>query len=85
MPLTAAQLSTLETTSLKTDHKTAVIVGGTTGIGAGIARRLAKLGCKRIIIVGRDAVKGESTVEVLKSIQDKADGFQATFVRGDVS
>ncbi len=59
--------------------KTAVITGGTAGIGFATARCLAALG-SRVVIAGRDAVRGEQAANSLRS-----DGADATFVRTDVA
>ncbi|MBV0912291.1 SDR family oxidoreductase [Anianabacter salinae] len=39
---------------------TALIVGGTQGVGLAIAERLAAEGCTRIVLAGRDAARGEA-------------------------
>jgi NAD(P)-dependent dehydrogenase (short-subunit alcohol dehydrogenase family) len=46
--------------------KTAVVTGGSRGIGLGIARELAANGC-RVVIAGRDPLALESAVAQLKS------------------
>jgi NAD(P)-dependent dehydrogenase (short-subunit alcohol dehydrogenase family) len=46
--------------------KTAVVTGGSRGIGLGIARELAAHGC-RVVIAGRDPLALESAVAQLKS------------------
>ena len=42
------------------DHKatTALIIGGTQGLGQAIAQELIDRGCTRIVIAGRDAERG---------------------------
>ncbi|OCF40730.1 hypothetical protein I317_05425 [Kwoniella heveanensis CBS 569] len=61
-----------------------VILGGTQGIGAAVARKLASMGCSRIIIVGRGEEKGQAVVRRLKELGgDK--GVQADFIKGDLS
>lgn len=56
----------------------ALVTGGTQGIGAGIARRLASLGAE-VIAVGRDAGEALEGVEVrLADVSDPA-GIQAMF------
>ena len=46
--------------------RTAVVVGGTSGIGAGIALRLGSLGLS-VTVVGRDAARGEAIVASLRA------------------
>jgi NAD(P)-dependent dehydrogenase (short-subunit alcohol dehydrogenase family) len=41
----------------------ALIVGGTQGLGLAIAERLAEEGCSRIAITGRDTAKGEAAAK----------------------
>lgn len=49
--------------------KHAVVVGGTSGIGHGIALRLAKAGCS-VTIVGRSASRGVAIVESMATTTD---------------
>lgn len=84
MPLTASQRATLNSTDLSSLSKTAVIVGGTTGIGGALSRSLAILGCQRIVVVGRDEGRGEAMVTTLEGISQRKE-FEAKFVKGDVS
>ena len=58
--------------------KRAVVVGGTSGIGQGIAVRLAKADMK-VTIVGRDAVRGAQIVQQMK----EAGGSDHEFVPCD--
>lgn len=58
--------------------RVAIITGANSGIGHGIALRLAALGVK-VVINGRDAAKGQSVVSALQ-----AAGHDAHFVAGDV-
>ncbi|KAJ7445644.1 hypothetical protein FB451DRAFT_1104261 [Mycena latifolia] len=81
----ASAAKALKRVSLAGQHKTAVIVGGTLGIGAAIARHLAKLGCSRIIICGRNEPRGMAVCEVLKGLAPKGTEIQTGFVKGDVS
>jgi NAD(P)-dependent dehydrogenase (short-subunit alcohol dehydrogenase family) len=60
------------------DTCTALIVGGTAGIGLASARALAAAGVPQIVIVGRNAERGELAA---KSIADL--GATAHFVAGD--
>ncbi|WVF65944.1 hypothetical protein IAT40_000682 [Kwoniella sp. CBS 6097] len=65
-------------------NDTTVIVGGTQGIGAAVARKLASMGCSRIIIVGRGQEKGRALVQRLLELGgDKT--VNAEFVKGDVA
>jgi NAD(P)-dependent dehydrogenase (short-subunit alcohol dehydrogenase family) len=57
----------------------AVVTGSTSGIGAGIARLLAKEGAE-VAIVGRNADRGEEVVSMIR-----ADGGSAFFQETDVS
>ncbi|KAJ7176199.1 hypothetical protein C8R43DRAFT_1118725 [Mycena crocata] len=75
----------LQTVSLVGQNKTAVIVGGTLGIGAAIARLLSKLGCSRIIIFGRNAKRAAAVLEVLKTIAPAESKVNVEFVKGDLS
>ena len=59
--------------------KVVIITGGGTGIGRGVAMRLAALGCK-ILLCGRRSAPLDET---LKDIQEQ--GGQAVAVRADVS
>ncbi|KAF8129127.1 hypothetical protein K438DRAFT_1999989 [Mycena galopus ATCC 62051] len=67
----------LQKVSLVGQHKTAVIVGGTLGIGAAIARHLAQRGCNRIVIFGRNEARG-ATLEFLKGDVSDSQSMRAT-------
>ncbi|KAJ7183514.1 hypothetical protein C8R46DRAFT_1067183 [Mycena filopes] len=72
--------------SLVEHRKTAVIIGGTLGIGAAIARCLAKLGtCTRIIIFGRDEARAEKVLEDLRELAPKDSALEVELVKGDLS
>lgn len=76
----------LQAISLVGQHKSAVIVGGTLGIGAAIARHLAKLGCSRIVIFGRNEARGAAVLEELKRLAPKdAAPVEVEFVQGELS
>jgi len=63
------------------DHSntTAVIAGGTQGLGLAIARRLAKEGCTRIALAGRRKDEGEAAALGLRAL-----GVDALFVQTDM-
>lgn len=50
---------------MSTNSITALITGGTSGIGKAAAYQLAKLGT-HVIVVGRNAERGEKTVEEIR-------------------
>ncbi|KAJ7170236.1 hypothetical protein C8R43DRAFT_1152796 [Mycena crocata] len=83
MPPDAARA--LETVSLVGQNKTAVVVGGTLGIGAAIARSLSKLGCSRIIICGRNETRAAAVLEVLTKLAPTESKIKVEFVKGDLS
>ncbi|KAJ6496409.1 hypothetical protein C8R45DRAFT_1211973 [Mycena sanguinolenta] len=66
-------------------NKTAVVVGGTLGIGAGVARLLAKLGCTRVIIVGRNETRGKAGLETMRKLAPKNCNIVVEFVKADLS
>ena len=43
----------------------AVVVGGTSGVGLATARRFAATGCRRLVIVGRDAGRAEKAAATI--------------------
>ncbi|CAD7940635.1 unnamed protein product [Amoebophrya sp. A120] len=49
-------------------NRRALVVGGTKGIGSGIALELAKRGCGRVDIVGRDRIAGTAIQTAMKQI-----------------
>jgi NAD(P)-dependent dehydrogenase (short-subunit alcohol dehydrogenase family) len=61
-----------------TNTSTALITGGTSGIGRATANKLAQLGI-RVLVVGRDAERGKKTVDELR-----AAGGTADFISSDL-
>jgi NAD(P)-dependent dehydrogenase (short-subunit alcohol dehydrogenase family) len=59
-------------------NTTALITGGTSGIGRAVARKLAQLGV-RVLVVGRNVARGEKTVGEIQSA-----GGQADFIASDL-
>src|ERR1700728_5478232 len=62
------------------DASTALIVGGTAGIGLASARALAAAGVPRIVIAGRNAERGELAAKSIAEL-----GAAAHFVLGDAT
>jgi NAD(P)-dependent dehydrogenase (short-subunit alcohol dehydrogenase family) len=62
-------------------NKTALVTGGTDGVGKEIARALARLGA-RVIIVGRDAGKG---VRAEGELRSSTKNGNVEFIRADLS
>ena len=57
---------------MTTDSLTALITGGTSGIGRATAKKLAKLGI-HVIVVGRNAKRGDETLAEIRAAGGKAD------------
>jgi NAD(P)-dependent dehydrogenase (short-subunit alcohol dehydrogenase family) len=57
---------------MTTDSLTALITGGTSGIGRATAKKLAKLGI-RVIVVGRNAKRGDETLAEIRAAGGRAD------------
>jgi len=69
------------TTAANTHRRTALVTGGTDGIGKAVARGLARQGL-RVIIVGRDAYKGRSAEAEIRGASGNPD---VMFIRSDVA
>jgi NAD(P)-dependent dehydrogenase (short-subunit alcohol dehydrogenase family) len=63
---------------MTTNSSTALITGGTSGIGRASADQLAKLGI-HVIVVGRNVERGERTIREIR-----AAGAQADFISSDL-
>lgn len=57
---------------MNSDSSTALITGGTSGIGRATARKLAQLGI-HVVVVGRNVERGEKTVGEIRAAGGKAD------------
>lgn len=57
---------------MSSETLTALITGGTSGIGRATAAKLAQLGV-HVLVVGRNAVRGKNTVEEIRTSGGKAD------------
>jgi len=65
---------------MSTNSSTALITGGTSGIGRAVADKLAALGI-HVIVVGRDVERGKKTVAEIRAAGGKAD-FISSDLRG---
>jgi NAD(P)-dependent dehydrogenase (short-subunit alcohol dehydrogenase family) len=61
---------------MTSDTTTAVITGGTSGIGRATANKLARLGI-HVLVVGRNAERGKNTVDEVRAAGGKADFISA--------
>jgi NAD(P)-dependent dehydrogenase (short-subunit alcohol dehydrogenase family) len=85
MVLNATQLKALSKTSLSGQDRTVVVTGATYGIGAAVARQFAKIGCERIIILGRNEERAQKVLQDLKDLAPEGTKVDAHFVKGDLS
>ena len=60
------------------DASTALIVGGTAGIGLASARALAAAGVPRIVVVGRNAERGQLAAKSIAELGAAAHSWSAT-------
>lgn len=76
-----------ETSALSFPNTNVVVVGGTQGIGAGIAIRFAELGAS-VLIVGRNEILGNEMVKTLETSSQQngryVDGVKFGFARRDL-
>ncbi|MBB5223262.1 NAD(P)-dependent dehydrogenase (short-subunit alcohol dehydrogenase family) [Amaricoccus macauensis] len=70
----------LDTLASRHVETRAIITGGAQGLGLAIALRLVAEGCPRLVLAGRDEVKGAGAVDLLA-----AAGAEASFVCADLS
>jgi len=63
---------------MTTNGSTALITGGTSGIGRATARKLAELGV-HVIVVGRNAERGKKTIDEIQAAGGKADFISSDF------
>ena len=57
---------------MTTKTSTALITGGTSGIGRAAANKLAQLGI-HVVVVGRNAERGKKTIDEIRAAGGKAD------------
>ncbi len=64
------------------DHSqtSAVVIGGTQGLGLAIAERLIADGCRKLVVSGRDVPRGEAAAQGLRAL-----GADAHFVAADMA
>jgi NAD(P)-dependent dehydrogenase (short-subunit alcohol dehydrogenase family) len=64
--------------------KTAVIIGGTTGMGAAIARLLGRLGVGHLVVFGRNEERGRQVLAEAEQLSPEGSEIRVDFVRGDL-
>jgi NAD(P)-dependent dehydrogenase (short-subunit alcohol dehydrogenase family) len=65
---------------LRNKNTSAIVTGGTQGLGFAIAKRLVREGAPKLMISGRNEAKGERAAAELKAM-----GCDARFFKGDIS
>lgn len=67
--------------------KMAVVVGGTTGIGAAVARTFSGIGIARLVDVGRDEARARDVLAACRAraAVEGAGDIEVEFVRADLS
>jgi len=60
-----------------TSNVTALITGGTSGIGRATAKKLAQLGI-HVVVVGRNVNRGKDTVDEIRAAGGKADFLRSS-------
>lgn len=71
------------TSSLKLSGTNVVVLGGTQGIGAGIAIRFAELGSS-VLVIGRNETAGNAVVNKMQSASADSSEARCTFIRADL-
>ena len=64
------------------NNSTALITGGTSGIGLATAKKLAQLGI-HVLVVGRNAERGKKAVEEIRTAGGKADFISSELLGAD--
>ncbi len=68
------------------ENKVIIISGSTSGTGKAIALRCAELGAKGVVVTGRNAPRGEDTVDAIEAIGKRTGvGTDAVFVKADLN
>lgn len=75
-------MSDNESRLVELDQSTVLIVGGTAGIGRAAAHKYAAAGVPRIVLVGRNAERGETAVQ---SLRESAPDCAAMFISADAN
>ncbi|ORX38238.1 hypothetical protein BD324DRAFT_344219 [Kockovaella imperatae] len=68
---------------LSTHARTVALFGGSNGIGEGVARKLASLGC-RIIILGRDEINVDNMKREAKAMKPRGEMAEISFIKVDL-
>ncbi len=67
-------------------EKTAVICGGSSGLGLHLATELVRQGCKLVVLIGRDEAKLSQAVDSLRAVAlEVASKTKVQTIRGDLS